>query len=402
MRKRGAGQFKVIGAGGLKLIPVLALAGCVPQPQVNLAPAQPLARSLPRPAAPIHLAAMQPRAPAPEPAPQQLRDAHEAALAQRALAARITELGRDFPGEVGIAVRDVQSGWTTSWNGEKFFPQQSVSKFWVAINVMERVDEGQLDLGDPVTVRQQDLTLFHQPIRQLIGSNGYRTTYGDLLNRALTQSDNTANDMLLRRSGGPEAVRTMLAEKRLRGIRFGPGERLLQAGIAGLTWSDSYSLGDRFYTARAGVSAGRRREAFESYVADPVDGATPIGLVSGLARLHRGELLSAESTRRLTETMSNTRTGRQRLRGGLAPGWRLAHKTGTGQVLNGTQAGYNDIGILISPEGRAYAVAVMIGRTSAPLPRRMEMMQDVTRATTAYHEALRGTGFTTIPQRTYR
>lgn len=377
----------------LKLLPAVALIGCVPEAEFHMAAAQ---------VPPPFQQQQRPSAPAPTPAPQQLRQAHEAALAQRELAARIAELGRSFPGEVGIAVRDVQTDWTTSWNGDKHFPQQSVSKFWVALNVMERVDEGQMDLGDPVTVRQQDLTLFNQPIRQMIGSNGYRTTYGDLLNRSLTQSDNTANDMLLRRSGGPEAVRAMLADKRLRGIRFGPGERLLQAGIAGLSWDDSFSIGDRFYTARAGVPAGRRREAFENYIADPVDGATPIGLVSGLARLQRGELLSAESTRRLIQTMSNTRTGRQRLRGGLAPGWRLAHKTGTGQVLNGTQAGYNDIGILISPEGRTYAVAVMIGRTSVPLPRRMEMMQDVTRATIAYHEALRGTGFTTLPQRTYR
>jgi beta-lactamase class A len=82
--------------------------------------------------------------------------------------------------------------------------------------------------------------------------------------------------------------------------------------------------------------------------------------------------------------MSQTRTGRQRLTGGLAPGWRIAHKTGTGQVLGTTQAGYNDIGIITSPEGRHYALAVMIGRTSTPLPTRMALMQDVTRAAIAY------------------
>src|SRR5207237_3462198 len=51
------------------------------------------------------------------------------------LAARIRELGRTFPGEVGIAVRDVdgRAGLMASWNGSRFFPQQSVSKFWVAI-----------------------------------------------------------------------------------------------------------------------------------------------------------------------------------------------------------------------------------------------------------------------------
>ena len=31
--------------------------------------------------------------------------------------------------------------------------------------------------------------------------------------------------------------------------------------------------------------------------------------------------------------MGNTKTGANRLKGGLQPGWTLSHKTGTGQVL---------------------------------------------------------------------
>ena len=144
----------------------------------------------------------------------------------------------------------------------------------------------------------------------------------------------------------------------------------MQSQIAGLQWRPAYSVGNAFYQARNGVPIERRREAFEDYIDDPIDGATPEGLVNGLARLRRGELLSPASTERLLSIMSQTRTGPQRLTGGLAPGWRIAHKTGTGQVLGGTQAGYNDIGILTSPDGRHYAVAVMIGRTSDAASRR--------------------------------
>ena len=89
--------------------------------------------------------------------------------------------------------------------------------------------------------------------------------------------------------------------------------------------------------------------------------------------------------------MSQTQTGRNRLRGGLAPGWTISHKTGTGQVLGSEQAGYNDIGILHAPDGRNYALAVMIGRTSTPLATRMALMQEVVRATIAYHDAHRVT-----------
>ncbi|HTU09999.1 MAG TPA: serine hydrolase [Allosphingosinicella sp.] len=312
--------------------------------------------------------------------------------AERPLQARIRELGRAFPGQVGIAVREVdgRGAMLGSWNGSRFFPQQSVSKFWVALTAFSRVDAGALDLDRRVTITRADLTLFHQPIAAQIGRGGYTTTLGSLLFRALTQSDNTCNDIVLRHAGGPTAVRSMLERNRLAGVRFGPGERLLQAGIAGMRWNNAFSVGRGFETARSQVPASRRRDAFERYIQDPVDGATPDGITSGLVRLRRGELLSRASTTRLLAIMAQTRTGRQRLRGGLAPGWTLAHKTGTGQVLNGVQAGYNDIGILTSPEGRHYAVAVLIGRTSTPNLTRMQLMQNVTRAVIAHDEARRG------------
>ena len=316
--------------------------------------------------------------------------AGETAGARRALEARITELGRGFDGEVGIAVRDVATGWTIDWHGDRFYPQQSVSKFWVAVTALQRADAGELDLDQSVTLTRQDLTLFHQPIAARIGPNGYTTTLGELMFRALTESDNTANDAVLRRAGGPAAVRAMLERNRLEGVRFGPGERLLQSGIAGLQWQPAFSQGNAFYEARNSVPIDRRREAFERYIDDPVDGATPNGITNGLARLQRGELLSPESTERLLGIMAQTHTGPQRLRGGLAPGWTISHKTGTGQVLGSVQAGYNDIGILHAPDGRHYALAVMIGRTATPLPTRMALMQNVVRATIAYHEAATG------------
>jgi beta-lactamase class A len=312
-----------------------------------------------------------------------------ASPAQRALAARVRELGRAFPGLVGIAVRDIddRADLMASWNGTRFFPQQSVSKFWVAITALQRADAGALDLDARITITRADLTLFNQPIAAQIGPNGYTTTLGTLIFRALTQSDNTCNDIVLRHAGGPSAVRAMFVRNRLDGIRFGPGERLLQAGIAGMNWNNAFSVRGGFESARSQVPADRRRAAFERYIDDPVDGVTPEGATNGLARLQRGELLSRASTARLLSILSQVRTGPQRLRGGLAPGWSIGHKTGSGQILNGAQAGYNDIGILTSPEGRHYAVAVLIGRTSAPNLTRMQLMQNVTRAVVAYDEA---------------
>jgi beta-lactamase class A len=302
------------------------------------------------------------------------------------LRGRVSDLGRSFNGRVGIAVRSIDDGWSSGWKADELYPQQSVSKLWVAIAAMNAVDQRKVSLDDRVTLNRDDLTLFHQPIASLILGGGYTTSLGDLMAKAITTSDNTANDKLMRAVGGPEAVRAMIREKHLGAIRFYNGERALQSRIAGLIWSPSYSIGNAFYEARDALPAGVRKAAFNRYVEDPFDGAAPNAIVNALARLKRGELLSPGSTSRLLDIMSHTKTGANRLKGGLAAGWVLNHKTGTGQVLGAQQAGYNDIGILTAPDGKSYSVAVMIKLTSVPLPVRMTLMNNVVRAVIAQHD----------------
>lgn len=303
---------------------------------------------------------------------------------------RITRLGREFNGRVGIAVASVDEGWMTGWRGDELFPQQSVSKLWVSITALDAVDKGRVRLSDKVTLNRGDLTLFHQPIAAKILGGGHTATLSALMYDAITKSDNTANDKLMRSVGGPAAVRAMIADKRLGAIRFYDGERALQSKIAGLIWSQSYSIGNAFYAARNALPQSVRKAAFDRYVEDPYDGAAPNAIVNALARLKRGELLSPPSTARLLSIMGNTKTGANRLKGGLKPGWSLSHKTGTGQVLGSVQAGYNDIGILTAPDGRSYAVAVMIKRTSTPLPTRMTLMNNVVRSVILQHEMTHG------------
>jgi beta-lactamase class A len=302
----------------------------------------------------------------------------------------INQLGRAFDGRVGIAVKSVEEGWSTGWRADELYPQQSVSKLWVAITALDAVDKGRVELDDRVTLARSDLTLFHQPIAaKVLGNGGHTTTLGELLFQAITKSDNTANDKLMRSVGGPEAVRDMIRSKRLGAIRFYDGERSLQSRIAGLTWTQSYSIGRAFYEARNALPMAVRRASFNRYVEDPYDGASASAIVDALARLKRGELLSPASTARLLRIMGNTKTGPNRLKGGLKAGWTLSHKTGTGQVLGGVQAGYNDIGVLTAPDGRSYAVAVMIKKTSTPLATRMKLMNNVVRAVITQHEMTR-------------
>jgi len=307
----------------------------------------------------------------------------------------VEALRNSFDGLAGIAIRSVDDGWTVdSVDADRRMPQQSVSKLWVAMTVMDQIDSGRLTLDTPVTIRREDLTLFHQPVAALVAKDGaYVTTVRDLLKRAMTQSDNTANDSLLRTVGGPAAVRSFITRKGLGNIRFGPGERLLQAGTAGLTWRQDMAMGRAFEAARARLPANVRQAAYQSYVADPVDGAAPSAIAGALVRLKKGLLLSPASTRYLIDTMESAKTGKYRMRGAVPPGWSFGHKTGTGQDLLGRTAGYNDVGLLTAPDGRSYAVAIMIGDTRRPIQDRQLLMQGVVTAIVASHRAEQNAGF---------
>jgi beta-lactamase class A len=309
---------------------------------------------------------------APIPAPTALHD-------------QVINLARSFDGKAGIAIVSLRDGWEIDWNANSLFPQQSCSKLWVAITAMDAVDKGRLRLDDRVTLGFGDLTLFHQPLRnKILGGGGHTTTLGSLMFDAITESDNTANDKLMRAIGGPHEVRDMIARKGLGSIRFYNGERALQSKIAGLIWSQSYSIGNAFYDARKALPMSVRRAAFERYISDPYDGASPHAVASALAALKRGQLLSPASTARLLSIMGQTRTGKLRVRAALAPGWDWNHKTGTGQELGGRIGGINDIGLLTAPDGSVYAMAIM----SVPDHSdggAQELMRDVAKAVIAAH-----------------
>ncbi len=307
-----------------------------------------------------------------------------------ALQQDLTRIAQAFDGKVGIAVAKAGCDWVVGERLHEYFPQQSVSKLWVSLTVLDTVDEGRLKLDTPLTIRPPDLTLFNQPLRwEVLDKGAVTKPVEGLMKNALSLSDNTANDRLLWTVGGPDRVRTMLKDKGIEGIRFGPGERLLQSGISGITWNQDLSLGRNFEEARARVPMAQRQALLERYVADPIDGAQPAGMAKALGRLATGQLLSPESTSVMMGILAKTHSGPLRLKAGAPRGWKVFHKTGTGQELQRVATGYNDVALMQTGDGDWYAVVVLIGRTTLPIPARMEMMHQVGAAVGRFDQAAR-------------
>jgi beta-lactamase class A len=307
-----------------------------------------------------------------------------AALQHAQLRADFETISREADGRVGVCARDAAG--ITCVNGQQRFSLQSVMKLLVGLAVLDAVDRGTWRLDEQIVVRRSDLSLFVQPIAALVGADGFQTTIADLVRRAIVDSDSAATDVLVAKLGGPAAVQAVLDRKGVHGVRFDRDERHLQTETLGLTWRPEYVDAKVLEQAIAAVPESRREAAWQAYLSDPRDTATPEGMANLLYLLAEGKLLTPGSTAWLLKTMEETTTFPNRLKAGLLPGWTLGHKTGTSDSWREVTAAVNDVGVLTAPDGARVGIAVFIYNTRASGPERAAVMAKLARATMSRHQ----------------
>lgn len=302
-------------------------------------------------------------------APTETAPQAETEQAPSALQQELDRLAAEFGAEhVGIAVLDVENGWTAAVNGERAFPQQSLFKTWVAVAVADAVDRGELDWDERLFVGPDDLDFPYQPIAEEAGPEGAEFAVESLVRRMVTLSDNPSADVLIRRLGGPAAVQAVLEAKGVEGIEISVDERGL------------HDLADAMRAETEAMDDSEAQAAIRTRLAADPNGATPLGMARGLAALRAGELLLPESTAKILAIHAATETGATRLPAGVPAGWTVAHKTGTGGDMHGLALGSNDAGLISAPDGRTWAVAVFTAGTDRPAAERDALIADVARA----------------------
>ena len=268
---------------------------------------------------------------------------------------------RARPGLLGIAVLDLQSGSAWRVNAGHAFPMMSVFKAPVAAAVLSRIEQGELSLAQQVTIKRADVLS-----GSAVPSIGARFrgeemtfTVDQLLTAAVSESDNTAVDALIRVVGGPQVVTAFLQAHGVDGMRVDLDEagvgrvfRALAPGAAAPSNESPQAEHARF------------QRGFQAFMADPRNRGTPDAAVAFLRKLWRNELLSPASTQHLLRLMY-AQTIPNRLRAGLPKDVRFADKTGTSGSLDGEVGAYNDIGILTWPDGHTVIVAAFLSGSRA-------------------------------------
>lgn len=278
-----------------------------------------------------------------------------------ALDRQLETIAQGTDGELGVCAK-LPDGALACVNGDQRYSMQSVMKLIVGAAVMEAIDRGDLQLDDRVVLTREDLSLHVQPLARIVRETGrFDTTIGDLVERAVVESDSAATDYLYARLGGAPAINAFLERAGASpGIRIDRDERHLQTEISGVTWRPDFVELGRLEAARAALSEQQKRAAFEAYLVDPRDTATPRAMAEFLDRLAGGELLSEPSTLHFLGVMRRTRTFPTRLRAGVPETWQVAHKTGTSDDFAGLNAITNDVGLLITPDGVVIPIAAFL------------------------------------------
>ena len=291
---------------------------------------------------------------------------------------RLEAIAQQVRGRLGVAVLDLERGTRTAIHGDVPAPMASVFKLPLAVAVLRTTQEQGIPLTVPVHVAWEERNPGWSPLAERVPRSGLDLTLDALLEAAVSASDNTAADVLLRWMKGPEAVMRVLRRLKIDGLRIDRSERGLAEALWGLPPPGKPEPLEALLARMELVPKERHLESMKRFSSDPRDQATPVALVDLLSALEAGKLLDPAHTSRLLQWMRETPTGAAQLRAGLPADVVLAHKTG--QVFSlGFTAALNDVGIATG-NGRRLAIAVFLTDVEAPLERCQAVIAEVGRA----------------------
>ncbi|MBE1162682.1 serine hydrolase [Dyella acidiphila] len=281
-----------------------------------------------------------------------------AAAAPATLQAKLEALAqRAQPGSFGMTVLDLQSGASWHINAGQAYPMMSVFKVPVAAAVLDRIAHGQNSFEQTVRVTRADLG--SGVIRQQFRGEHMDFTVRQLLAFAVSKSDNTAVDSLIRFIGGPGVVESYLRAHGIDGLHVDRNE----AGNTRLF--EALAPGEQAPANETDAQQDQRyQRGYQRFLADPGNRSTPDAAALLLRKLWQRELLSPASTTYLLDLMY-AQTVPNRMRAGLPPAVRLADKCGTSPTIDGRTAAYNDIGIFSWPDGHTVIVAAFLSASNA-------------------------------------
>ena len=221
--------------------------------------------------------------------------------------------------------------------GERF-PMCSTFKLPLVAAVLKRVDAGEESLGRRIAYDAAALLEYAPVTREHVSDGGMSVEA--LCEASITLSDNSAANLLLETLGGPSGLTAFFRTIGDSTSRLDRNEPMLNTAIPG----------------------------------DERDTTTPSAMLGMMQKLLLGNVLSSASKERLLGWLIATKTGLERLRGGLPAEYRAGDKTGTGN--NGAT---NDLAIAWPPSKPPILIAAYSWGSTASTERLSDVLAQAAR-----------------------
>lgn len=229
----------------------------------------------------------------------------------------LAELERHYDASIGLFAIDTATGRSVTHRADQRFPLLSTFKTLVTAALLRAHPIGTGYFDRVVHFTAADLVEF-SPVTGTKVTEGM--TVAQLADAAITLSDNTAGNLLLRELGGPRALTEFL-----RSI------------------GDQVTRLDRWETDLNSAVPGDER-----------DTTTPAALAAAYRAVVLGDVLGPPERAQLTTWLKANTTGDKRIRAGLPAGWSTGDRTGTGAY-----GCANDAAVTWPSGGRAPLVIVV-------------------------------------------
>ena len=224
---------------------------------------------------------------------------------------------------------DLDNGAYVTYNGTQPVPAASTIKIPVLVAFFQEVDAGNIHLDQMLTMNKEEMVSGSGDMQYM--QVGKKFPALEVARKMIVISDNTATEMLINRMGGKEILNKRFKE-----------------------WGMKHTEINNILPDLEGTNKTSSED-----------------LSKLLARIERGDLISARSRDRLITIMEGTRT-RTLLPQGLEKQANIAHKTGDIGTIIG------DAGIIDIPTGKRYIGAIFAERAYNDIAGR-HLIQDISR-----------------------
>lgn len=267
----------------------------------------------------------------------------------------IARLEKITGGSIGVGAIHLETERSFYYSGDVRYPMASTYKVPIAVQLLSRVERGEIQLTDMINVEKSDLHPGSGTITQMLNEPGVILSLHNLLELMLLVSDNSATDLCIQSAGGTAAVTQKMREIGIDDIDISRSTFVSIAHSLGITIFKEGGIYDEIkaYGALSQLTEPMREQAWQTFLNDPRDTATPVAMAKLLQKIWNREALNNENSQLLLDIMKRCQTGEDRIRGALPPRTTVYNKTGTLHKV------VNDVGIVKLPSDAGNIVTVI-------------------------------------------